>query len=180
MHKKTLLVSLMMVICASYAQIYKWTDSQGVIHFSDNPHSGAETVKSLEVQTYSSPEPALSNQADKRASLEKKPKAAHYKELVITQPQNEETIRNNQGAVSVLANLSPALFPGNKTQLLLDGNPVGNPQSQLSFQLSGIDRGSHTLQVQVIDNQGQSIIVSDSITLFMQRPRVGMVKGAAQ
>lgn len=180
MYKKTLLVSLIMVICASYAQIYKWTDSQGVIHFSDNPHSGAETVKNLEVQTYSSPEPALSNQADKRASLERKSETAHYKEISITQPQNEETIRNNQGALSVMATLSPALFQGNKTQLLLDGNPVGSPQTQLSFQVSGIDRGSHTLQVQVLDNQGQSIIVSDSITVFMQRPRVGMVKGAAQ
>lgn len=180
MYKKTLLVSLMMVICASNAQIYKWTDSQGVIHFSDNPHSGAETVKTLEVQTYSSPEPALSAQADKSDTIKKKSQPAHYKEIAITQPQNEQTIRNNQGALSVIATLSPELFPGNQTQLLLDGHPVGNPQKQLSFEVSGIDRGSHTLQVQVIDNQGKSIIVSERITVFMQRPRVGMVRGAAQ
>lgn len=176
MYKKTLLVSFLTACCASYAQIYQWTDAQGLIHFSDSPHAGAKTVKNLEIQSYSSPEPQGTSQADDSQTDSDQAKEAYYQEISITLPHNEETIRNNQGAIDVVFTLSPTLLPGNQVQLLIDGAPVGKPQKELSFHVNGIDRGAHILQVQVLDKQGKPMILSDRTTIFMQRPRVGMVK----
>jgi hypothetical protein len=57
MNKCVLTVVLMSIVCVSYAQIYKWTDSQGVIHFSDTPHDGAQKLNIPDAQTYSPPSP---------------------------------------------------------------------------------------------------------------------------
>lgn len=171
--RQTLFVSLMMIICAAHAQIYKWTDSQGVVHFSDMPHQGAEQVNDVPAQSYSPPTPsvlpALENQASEH-------QANVYTHVGITQPVNQATIRNNQGYVVVTAKVEPELFAGDKVQIVFDGTPRGTPQTDLVFQLNGIYRGSHTIAVQIVDPKGEKVLKSPSITFFMQRPRVGMVK----
>lgn len=173
MNKLILAVLLMSTIFASHAEVYKWTDSQGVIHFSDSPHDGAETVKLPQSQTYSpsTPQKDLEPQHEEELdAVEHKP----YTKIAITQPHNEETIRNNQGVVSVSVALEPALAQGDKVQLLFDGSPLGDPKPNLSFELNGINRGSHTITVKVLNSNGEELITSDTITIFMQRPRVNM------
>lgn len=176
--KKLFTFLLFITVCASYAQIYKWTDGNGVVHFSDTPHSGAEIVTIPDAQ-------ALTPQANKtpniESELEKQPAATaegehHYSEIEIVDPANEATIRNNQGTVDIHIAVKPKLFTGDNLQLLLDGTAVGAPQNNLSFQLSGIDRGTHAIGVQVIDAEGNVLITSDKVTIYMHRARVGMVR----
>lgn len=174
MNKLTLVGSLMFCVCVSYAQIFKWTDSNGVVHFSDHPHDGAKVIKMPVTQTFSPPTiPTLNNSAaehnDKGTS-----KAGTYTHIAVTQPLNEATIRNNKGYLIVVAQLQPELSPGDLYQLLFDGTPIGDGQPNPAFQLNGINRGSHTLAVQVINKQGDVLITSDNITFFMHRPFVGM------
>ncbi len=57
MNKMTLLGILLFITFGVYGQIYKWVDDQGVIHFSDHPHQGSQTVTLPEVQSYSAPTP---------------------------------------------------------------------------------------------------------------------------
>jgi len=168
-----LVVSFMMIVCASYAQIYKWTDSQGVVHFSDTPHTGAEKIDALQAQSYSTPAPSAQPAAQKHVI---KKKQESYIKVAITQPTDQATIRNNQGYVVVTADVEPKLFPGNKAQIVFDDKPQGIPQSNLTFQLNGIYRGSHTIAVQILGANGKVLKTSPSITIFMHRPRVGMVK----
>ena len=174
MNKFVLTVVLMSMICVSYAQVYKWTDSQGVIHFSDSPHDGAQKVKIPDDQIFSPPSPKqdLPPQDEDQVG-EKKQK---YTTIAIVQPLNESTIRNNDGSVSVSVQLEPSLSPGDKVQLIFDGSPLGEPQPNIHFELAGIYRGSHTITVEVVNANGGVIITSDSITIYMQRPRVGMAQ----
>ncbi len=173
MNKLCIALSLMMVICISYADIYKWVDSQGNVHFSDTPHPGAEKLNIPDAQTYSPPVPQ-STEPEQLTPTNSDTHKPTYTKIAITQPDNEATIRNNQGAIAVTAEVDPDLLPGDKVQLIFDGSPLGEPQTNLLFQLSGIYRGSHTIAVQVIDADGVAVETSEPITVFMFRPRVGM------
>ena len=171
-------VSLAFIACVSFAQVYKWTDSQGVIHFSDTPHAGAETINNIQTQGYSSPPIPSSVPSIQNPSTTKKQET--YTKLAITQPADQSTIRNNQGYVVVTIEVEPQLLPGNSIQILFDGKAQGTPQNSLMFQLNGIYRGSHTIAVQILDANGEVLKTSPPVTIFMQRPRVGMVKRPGQ
>lgn len=175
MNKLVLVVSFLMIVGASYAQVYKWTDAQGNVHFSDTPHEGAEQLKIPETQTYSPPASQLPSPPQTEDKLDDKKHT--YTTVNITQPDNEGTIRNNQGYVAVALQLEPELFPGDMVQMIFDGAPLGAPQPNLKFQLNGINRGSHTITVEVIDSNGDVVNTSNTVTFFMHRPRVGMAAG---
>jgi hypothetical protein len=158
-----------------YAQIYKWTDSKGDVHFSDTPQPGAEEITMPKVQTYSPPIRA-EKQVDADASDDSDPK--EYDKVSIVQPEDQTTIRNTEGFVSIVTDLSPKLRRGDKLQLVFDGSPLGEPQSNNIIGLKGINRGSHTFAVQVLSARGKVLSTSKTITLYMMPPRVGMGKGA--
>ncbi|MDI1351158.1 MAG: DUF4124 domain-containing protein [bacterium] len=174
MNKLVLCGILTLFFCTSYAQIYKWTDEQGVVHFSDHPHQGSEKIKIPEVQAYSPPSPLKTEIPPIEPSSEKKDSA--YQSITITQPLNESTIRNNDGYVAAAVQVLPDLIKGDNLQLLFDGAPMGEPQPNVLFQLNGIFRGKHTIAVKIVDEKGETIMTSDTITFYMFRPRVGMVK----
>jgi hypothetical protein len=160
---------------ASHADIFKWTDSQGNVHFSDTPRQGAVRVDLPENQSFSAPKTQPPSEEVSQPEKAGKQTGQVYTMVSIEQPQNEETIRNNQGSLAVSVKVTPNLMKGDKVQLILDGTPIGEPQPALQFGLNGINRGSHTIAVQIVDKKGNVIITSDSITVFMFRPTVGRV-----
>jgi len=182
---------ILLVINPVQAEVYKWTDSKGIVHFSDKPHPDAEKIQLPKVQSYSSPspvaEPADDSVSDETTTNEQDSvksdvpkdtdvtKSPAYKNVSIIQPADQETIRNNQGYVSVIVQLEPELKVQDKLQLLFNGVPHGEPQAATVFALTNIDRGSHTISVDVLDAKGKVLKTSNKITIYMQRPRVGMV-----
>jgi hypothetical protein len=178
MNKLFLIAALIMIVCTSYAEVYTWTDSQGVVHFSDSPHQGAEKIKLPEDQSFSTPSPSSSSPAPKQEDVltHEEDSEKSYTKVAIREPLNQATIRNNQGYVLVSVELEPKLSEGDNLQILFDGAPLGEPQPHTVFELNGIYRGSHTIAVQVLNANGDVLLVSDPITIFMQRPRVGMAR----
>ena len=171
---KIVLLSLLMV-SPIFAQIYKWTDSNGDVHFSDQPHPNAEKLDIPEAQTFKPP-PLLSPQSSPSQSNSQDGDTDRgYSVLKIVQPQNEETIRNTEGYIPVVASIEPRLKDGDKLQVLYDGKPLGDAKASTVFALSQVKRGSHTIAVQVVDSEGKVIQTSDTITVFMMQPRVNMV-----
>lgn len=173
MTKQGILVFLAFFIITANAQIYKWTDSNGIVHFSDVPHSGAKEIILPNVQ--STPSKASPPPASEEAAAEKP--VLEYKNIGISQPKAEATIRNNQGFVPVIVETEPELMKGDLLQILFDGQEMGKPQNSKVFALDNVVRGSHTLAVQVMDKDGNILKTSETITIYMQRPRVGMVPG---
>ncbi|MGQ3889536.1 DUF4124 domain-containing protein [Legionella sp. CNM-1927-20] len=164
------------------AEIYKWTDSQGVVHFSDEPHPGAEKVVLPPTQTAppsSTNTPTPTNTPTTPASTTNTVNSDSLTQpdytVTITQPQNDATIRNNQGYVSVAVNVEPEIQKGVMLQLIFDNQPLGEPQASKNFILNNINRGAHTLAVQLIGANGDVLSTSDVVTFYMHRPRVGMV-----
>ncbi len=154
------------------AQVFKWTDSSGVVHFSDKPHEGAVQVELPNVQPSSLPPPNPTGEAP-GAPLAT-PEATTYT-VTISQPEDQATIRNNQGYVPVIVELEPKMATENKLQMIYDGSPLGEPQVAPVFALRDIPRGSHTIAVQLLNSAGEVISTSDSITFYLHRPMAGMV-----
>lgn len=177
MKKKGISCLCLFFVAIAHAQIYKWTDGNGTVHYSDVPQPGAQKIDLPEVQT-STPSPPPAEEPPVKLAPKKAP--FEYKSVEIVQPKNEETLRNNQGFVPVVVNITPELQKGNLMQLIYDGSPLGDPQPAKVFAINDSLRGTHTLAVQVLNADGEVAITSDPITFYMQRPRVGMVSGQAK
>ncbi|KTD82334.1 DUF4124 domain-containing protein [Legionella waltersii] len=176
MKKLALFICLMICINLTYSQIYKWIDSQGIVHFTDKPHEGAEKIKLPETQTYTPPKTPEEGTTENQKKEEQPTDEEKYTTLSIIQPENEATIRNNQGYIVVAVEVNPELSAGDMVQVIFDGAPMGDPQSNLVFQLNGVYRGSHSIGVQIVTPSGAVIKTSKTIQIFMHRPRVGMGK----
>ena len=150
------------------AEIYKWTDENGGVHFSDTPHPGAQVIKLAPPQSY---KPA--NTGSKLTSpnspqeLNDAGSNQQYTAIKIVKPMPEDTIRDNSGMVNVVVEVSPSLNPEDKIQVLLDGSPVGAPQTSTSLNLQGVDRGTHQVQAQVIGSDGKMIMTSAPVTFYL-------------
>ena len=88
--------------------------------------------------------------------------------IAITSPKNEETIHDNTGSVPVSIAMQGSGLPEHSSiRVLLDGRPYGAARYGASFTLEGVERGEHTLQAQVVDAAGKTILSSDTVTFYM-------------
>lgn len=174
MNKYGIGLSFFLFLTSAQAEIYKWTDSNGTVHFSDVPHSGAQQVI-LPAQDTSSPAKGASPSANVPEKIIENQSQKIEKAVSISQPKAEETIRNNQGYIPVIVNVEPELAKEDLMQVLLDGQPIGKPQHTKLFALDNVLRGEHSIAVQLVDKDNNVITFSEAITVYMQRPRVGMV-----
>lgn len=162
-----------------YAAVYEWTDAQGVTHFSDIAKPGAVAVQVAPAQTY----PATSSLTSSMSSISSVQSATSaaipvYRELIITQPRNNEIFANNaQGKLVVAMDIQPALQGEDRVQLIMDGT-VQAVQTTPIFNLTNIDRGTHVVQEQILDNQNKVLASSAMVTFTMQRPKVQRITPA--
>jgi hypothetical protein len=157
------------------AQIYKYTDASGNTAYSNQPPNGtkAETVElpplnSVETVVPAAPPPlpATQNQNQNQQS------AAAYQVLALKDLPEDEALRANNGSFTVGVAIEPRLQPGHLLQLVVDGAPYGQPTNIPRLQVVELDRGEHSLSVQVLENQ-RSIQQSETVNLTVQRVHVG-------
>ncbi len=170
MRKFGFVLSLMLGVSTVFAAIYKWTDNQGSIHFSDTPHAGADIL--VPAASPNSSIPSSNPVVTRKLSLDN----FSYGSITVISPENHATIRNNQEVLIVRAAIKPRLFPSDKVQVLIDGEPKGKPQSNLQFSLNGVYRGIHTIAVQIVNSQGQMVMQSQPITIYVFRPQARIRK----
>lgn len=92
--------------------------------------------------------------------------------LAIQQPTDQQTLWQNAGEVTVVVTPSTELPAKTMVQLWLDHKPYGAPQHETTFNLTGIPRGAHQLQIQLLDQQGNILLSSPTITFYLQQTRV--------
>ena len=153
------------------AAVFRWVDEDGVVHFSDRPHEGAETVELSEAQTFSAP--AVNRQ---RQTAEEEPESSEeegYSGLRIIRPGTDEVLWNTGGVVDVAVVPEPRLQTGHKIHLFLDGQSVGELEGgQGNVQLTDVFRGTHTLRAEIHDANGNGLFQSVAITFTVQQTSV--------
>lgn len=150
--------------------IYKWTDKNGVTHYSDLPRDGAVEVEVEPAQTFSAPGATGTDNNDAFGAGGTSGEESAYKSLTINSPSMEETIWNTGGNVKVSVSVRPALQPGHRITLYLNDKSMGDlPEKMNSTTLMKIPRGTHTLRAEVRDAFGQSQISAEGVTFYYKQ-----------
>ena len=149
--------------------VYKVTDKDGNVTFTDTPPSDQEAV--VEAQTVHSPN---SSAAVTPAPIDESGDATvtepiSYETLIVS-PAEAATIPMGPGNFSVDAIVRPALSQGERVILTLDGEPVGTPQRMTTWQLTNVYRGEHRLQVVRVNAEGARVNASSERTVYVMRP----------
>jgi hypothetical protein len=147
------------------AIIYKWTDSDGVVHFSDQPVPGAEKF----VTTGAARIGTVTVGSSGAAGAKPKPTStATPLSVSIDSPGNEQTITGNQ-PVKVHLAVTPDLKPGQAITWYLNGGPLTQPPDATQFTLEDLARGTYTLGATVVDQASGESKSAESVTFYVMR-----------
>ena len=139
------------------AEVFTYIDAQGNRVFTDQPGTGNAKRVPLATGNRMPANPTGAPVVNAtRQSAAAKP-MFRYNMLRLLIPEPDATIRSNAGELIVSATSEPALQRGHRYRLLLDGKPIADPGPSPVFALKDINRGSHHLSVEILDEQGRTV-----------------------
>jgi len=161
---KFILIVLGVLLSVSVAAetVYKKKNPDGSVEFTDQPSQGSEKVKVREPTTFAAPPlPKLSLPSKKLSP------SFNY-ELAIIQPANNSTIHNKPD-VSVSVTLQPTLNSsyGHQIQYQLDTQSITSNKTSVIFK--NVTRGSHSINVSIVDSKGEIVSPVASSTFHLKR-----------
>lgn len=171
------------------AGVYRWVDENGQIHFSDKAKAGAEQIKLKETSVYTPPA-----EIDPDAADQTKPDAGaadaninpdtvlEYEVISVVSPENNQVVRSTEGTVDISVELRPGLQPGHKIRVYLNGTQAAQDLETTQITLQNMDRGTHSLEVAVIDDKNNELKRSGAVSFHMLRlaePRTAPFGGSA-
>lgn len=159
------------------ATVYKQTDENGNITYSDIPEKNANVMVIPETQTTPSPTtqntPTVNSTTPNTTTVNSaEPERKPYTSFSIASPTDQVTFQN-QRQIPVNIQLEPQLQEGDKIQLYVDGNPYGEPVASAQLQVNQLDRGTHTLSAVLLDKKKTVVKTSKTITIYIQYARLG-------
>ena len=163
------LLFIILLSSSAHAEVYKSINAAGEVVYSDTPTQGAEVLDMPELPTYSPPEVTES-----APSVDAPAATAVYSELVFVKPEDDATIRNNQGIINAELALAPALRTrsNHRIQFYLDGEPYGEPGTSIRTTMANVDRGEHSLTASVLDSSGEALISSDPVIVHLHQATI--------
>ena len=148
--------------------VYKRINPDGTVEYSDKRLEGGEVIKVPKGSTFTLPTQKTSAST---ADGDPTTKKIDY-ELTIVAPTDDQSIRSNNGNVAFTASLSPSqLIEGQRISWSLDGQEIPKFNG-LVAKMKNVDRGTHELQVNIVDDKGGIIASSETITFHLLRVSV--------
>jgi len=143
---------------------WKWTDEDGVVHYSDVPVEGAEAIDLSEFNKKTGARISNGRTVTGSSSQET---AFVYDSITIASPGPDETLWNIEGVLNVSIAVLPELQQGHRIRAYFDGETrdVGGT----SFQLLNVYRGTHSLQAEIVDATGKVILRSPASRFYVQQ-----------
>ena len=171
--KLLVLVLALGLIAPASAAVYKTVRPDGSVTYSDQPprdETAPHALPSLQMVPAENLAPAA---PARQAASDSSPPSALYHSLAITQPEQNGTVRDTAGRVTVQVALDPPLDTkqGDYLIVYLDGQPAVQGGAT-SFTLDNIDRGTHTVEASVSSGPGHSLIRSAPVTFHVHRTTV--------
>ncbi|MEZ9196716.1 DUF4124 domain-containing protein [Shewanella sp. 10N.286.54.B9] len=161
----SLLMLALLISPLIHATVYKWVDEDGKVHFSDEPVKNAEVVefnKNTENQV------KLPQPYSKTKSAQPPADRVDYT-MRITSPSEEETIRSNEGEISIAVQLEPELASSHLLVLFMDGKQYGDAQQRGLFRVTNIDRGEHSFVIKALTQDGKLLASTPPRKVFLHR-----------
>lgn len=165
-----LTAALVLAPALAGAEVYRWVDSEGVTHYSDEPRIGAERIDPGQPSVI-----PMAPDIPRAASSRDPAEGGAYRRFAIVRPEPDATLRGHPGDVTVALALEPGLRGGHSLTLLLDGEPAPKqPGDSLQVVLPSVPRGTHTLQGRIENRDGRVVAETDRVTFYMHRPSVNL------
>ncbi|WP_168171424.1 DUF4124 domain-containing protein [Lacimicrobium sp. SS2-24] len=147
--------------------LYKVVKADGSVMYTDQPVAGAEPVALPRVNMAGSLAPKIKTQTSEKSP--QRPPTEYQLSILFPKPQ--QTLRDNRGNITVVAQLQPDTRAAGIFELHLDGALVAaNPTPQ--FELEGVNRGAHTIEVRYVDNSGKVFASSSPTEFFLHQASV--------
>lgn len=179
--KLILLLALVFIAYTAVAKtIYQYQDKQGHPVYTDEFHPGAMRLQlgvtglyDATTETATSESIASEIGATKAKKPDTQPAILQFKtiqyQIAIISPKPDQAIRQNQGNVNIKLLVKPKLLIGDKIQVVLDGKVIDKTMSKTDITLKNIDRGTHRLRINIINEHGEIMISSHEITFHLLR-----------
>lgn len=169
MSRLLLLAMLLASFNGAADSIYRTTDAEGNVVFTDAPNASSRPAEQVEIQRTNTVEPPPTPlPVDSNASVEEETPQPYT--VTITNPADQTSFPMGPGNFSVSVRVSPALQKYQGLQLFVDGEAWGSPQRDTLWDLTNVFRGQHDITVAVVNNAGETITVSDPVRVYVHRP----------
>ena len=156
------------------SKIYRQQNADGSVTFTDIPSQHALPVDLPKPQVYTSEQTRKTLEQGSPTGSKKTSAADNITPTIaITNPNDDQTFQNSpHGNVNVQLSITPPLQKsGMQVQFYLNGDKLGEPQTNRSLKLTNLNRGDYQLQVKLL-SEGDIVASSQTITFHMQRPMI--------
>jgi hypothetical protein len=148
--------------------VYKWTDAQGVVHYSDQPVEGAEKIVTSSGAGHNGILGDSAPNASKPAADSAKKTLAET-QISISSPAPDQTFVGND-PIEARLSMNPALKAGQQVAWTLNGAPQSTAPDALELTLSDLARGTYTVGATVTDTTTGESKSADPVTFNVVRP----------
>ncbi len=166
--KAVIALGLIGAFAARATAIYKWTDADGVVHYSDHAPPGAERIV---ISSGTVAGTGVGAQTGVPAPAGKTPQAkVRYSLFSILSPTKDQVFFNDE-VVSIRLGLEPELQPDQELTWNLNGSPLTEQgPNALAFSLPTLARGTYTLSATVRDTATGESQTANSVTFYVRQP----------
>jgi Domain of unknown function (DUF4124) len=162
-------LGLFAALAAHSAVIYKWTDANGVVHYSDQPVPGAErivTAGRASINTYSATPGSTPNGQPAKPSPGTPVPAA----ITIASPQPEQNFFNDEPITVSLS--KPTLDPEQAVTWHLNGKELDQTPGTTQFVLPNPGRGTFAIAATITNQTTGDVQTTPSVTFYVHEPSV--------
>ncbi len=160
-------LSLSAVVYAG--KIYKYTDADGSIHYTDvKPDTSSQEIKTDKIIVVESTK-AQSRKNWKRLTKSQESTGFNYDNLAISKPEQDESIWGTGGNVTVSVNLEEKLPSQYRLKFFLDGKPHGRVKSNTQL-IADVERGEHSVYAQLINAHSRKVLkTTEKVRFFVKQ-----------
>jgi hypothetical protein len=154
------------------AVVYKWTDADGVVHFSDQPVPGAEKIVTDGGASHgimTAPMPGTPPRGGQPNAVS--PLASFH--ISIASPTPNQTFSGSE-VMYASATVEPELQPNGPVSISwsLNGAPVAEAEGATHFTLPDLARGLYTISATLTDLASGATKTADPVTFNVLRPSI--------
>jgi len=169
-----LFVCIVSTIGSLQAEIFTCKDANGNTIYADTPQAcvgnKAEEVKVDTLPTLIQSKSLPSSTGTSSSQLEQREDKEDYQALNITNPSQNQTLRSNEGNVTISFQSTPALRGnfGHRYAVALNGKEIYRGKGT-SVSVNEADRGVHKVTAKIVTANGRTLATAETVEFFLQR-----------
>ena len=172
MHPRRLwiLPAVLAAFAGQAAVIYKWTDPNGLVHYSDQPVPGAEKIITSSGSLNGMASASRVGTAAGASAQKPAVPGSTFNRFAITSPAPDQTFFGDE-TIGVHLALEPDLKPEQSITWHLNGKELEDQgPSTTQFTLPHLDRGTYVIAATITDQKTGSSQTTDSVNFFVRQP----------